>query len=211
MKRWMGVAAVLLVAAQLGGCATPIEKSETTPRLYAVPEPNIALAVIEARPYVLAGSKQPWFEGHVRGVFGIPHAIRRPKRPENERFVDYFAELVKEGLAQSGMNPTVVAVPNGASLDDAQKKLSASNAGRYVVIRVVESNWDLGSVNLNSYKYHFDMNVARPGGSWSGKIFSANEANKPSDKYNVFDMHTLRYRNVIETMFNDPAIRQALQ
>lgn len=58
----------LLAALFLGGCATPVDKSEITPKLYSNAGKNI---------------------GIVRGGFGIPIAVDRPGRPAQERFVDY--------------------------------------------------------------------------------------------------------------------------
>jgi hypothetical protein len=207
------LAPVLLALALLSGCATPIEKSEITPKLYASAEKTVALSVLEARPYVLTGGKTAKFEGIVRGGFGIPVTVDRPNRPAEERFVDLLAGMVKDGLTEAGVNVNVVAMPTGASLDDALKKMSETSARRYIVIRVVESTWDAGGLSGNlSYKYDFTIFVGRPGATQpQGKTFAASEANKASDKYNVFDMHSVRYKEIIESMFADPQIRQALQ
>lgn len=204
----------ILVAALLsGGCATPVAKSEITPKLYGSAGKSVALSVIEARPYVVTGSKTPKFEGVIRGGFGIPHTFNRPNRPESERFVDLLAGMVKDGLTEAGVTVTVVSQPVGISLDDALKKMSETNAARYIVIRVAESNWDVGGFSGNfAYKYDFGVFVARPGSpERQGKNFSANEANAASEKYNVWDMHSVRYRQIIESMFADPVIRAALQ
>jgi hypothetical protein len=202
----------LLVALLLGGCATPVDKSEITPKLYSNADKNIALAVIEARPYVVTGNKTPKFEGIVRGGFGVPLSVDRPNRPAEERFVDYLAGMIKDGMAQAGAKVTVLAVPVNASLEDTLAKMAPSGASRYVVLRVLESNWDMGGISgMLAYKYDFSLFVAGPGGfQTQGKNLAANEANKASDKYNVFDMHSVRYREILETLFADPAIRSAL-
>jgi hypothetical protein len=212
-KLWLACFPLLLAAFFLGGCATPVDRSEITPKLYTSPEKSVAVSVIEARPYVLAGTKTPKYEGVVRGGFGIPMTLDRPNRPAGERFVDMIAGMVKDGLTDAGNNVDVVAMPNGATVDDALKKMSATSARRYVVIQVLESNWDAGGLSGNfAYKYDFNLYVARPGALQpQGKSFNAQEANKASDKYNVFDMHSVRYREIIETMFADPVVRQALQ
>lgn len=206
-------ATIVVLTAFLGGCATPVEKSAITPKLYASAEKSVAISVIEARPYVLSGDKTAKFEGIFRGAFGIPHTITRPNRPDSERFVDLLAGMLKDGLTDAGNSVEVVTMPNGATVEDTFSKLSATSARRYLVLRVLESNWDAGGISGNfSYKYDFTVLVARPGATQPhGKTFATQEANKASDKYNVFDMHSVRYREIIETMFTDPAIRQALQ
>lgn len=211
-RSFSAVLCAVVAALFAGGCATPVDKSEITPKLYASADKSVAVSVLEARPYVLNGGKPVKFEGHFRSAFGIPVVVTRPNRPAEERFVDYLAEMVKDGLTQSGVNVSVVPMPNGASVEDTLKKMSATNAARYVVIRVNESNWDAGGMSGNfSYKYDFGVFAARPGGSPEARSFAANEANKASDKYNIFDMHSVRYRQIIESMFNDPVIKQVLQ
>ena len=211
--QWVVASSCLIAVAVLAGCATPLERSDAIPKLYASPEKSIAISVVEHRPYVMTGDKTPKFEGIIRGGFGIPHTIDRPNRPAEERFVDLLAGIVKDGLTDAGVKVDVLAMPVGASLDDTWKRLAETGARRLVVIRVFESNWDAGGLSGNfRYVYDFSMLVARPdGGRPVGKQFAANEANKASDKYNVFDMHSVRYKQIIESMFGDPMIRQALQ
>jgi hypothetical protein len=212
-RRWAAGFFFPMIAAVLGGCATPIERNDATPKLYASPEKSIALTVLEARPYVVSGNKTPKFEGIVRGGFGIPHTIDRSNRPADERFVDLLAGIVKDGLTDAGVKVDVIAMPVGASLQGTLKKMAEGSAPRYVVIQVLESNWDAGGISGNFlYKYDFGVYVGRRGGDRpAGKQFFANESNRASDKYNVFDMHSVRYKEIIESMFADPVIRKALQ
>jgi hypothetical protein len=208
-----GILAIVIAASVLGGCATPIEKGDATPKLYRGAESKLAVSVIEARPYVLTGEKSEKFEGIVRGGFGEPYSLNRPNRPAEERFVDLLAGMLKDGLSDAGHAVTVVGMPKGASLDAAWTKLAATDAARYIVIRVMESNWDAGGISGKFvYKYDFVMQVtARGAPNWQGKSFQAREVNEASSKYNIFDMHLVRYKEIMESMFADPAIRQALQ
>jgi hypothetical protein len=210
-KSLLGV--IALAASLAGGCATPIDKGDATPKLARGAETRVAVSVIEARPYVLAGEKTPKFEGIFRGAFGIPHSINRPNRPADDRFVDYLAEMLKDGLAGAGHEVTMVKLPVNAPLDSAWAKLAETGAGRFIVIRVLESNWDAGGISGNFvYKYEFDLRLAtRAGPAWQGKSFVAREVNPASGTYNVFDMHTVRYKAIMESMFADPEIRSLLQ
>jgi hypothetical protein len=208
-----GILALVVAVSLAGGCATPIEKGDATPKLARGAEAKVAVSVIEARTYVLSGEKTTKFEGIFRGAFGIPHSINRPNRPADERFVDYLAEMLKDGLAGAGHDATVVKLPENASLDSAWTKLAETGAGQFIVIRVLESNWDAGGISGNFvYKYEFDLRLAGRGGpAWRGKTFVAREVNPASGTYNVFDMHTVRYKAIMESMFADPEIRSLLQ
>ena len=116
-------------------------------------------------------------------------------------------------VSAAAANVTVIAMPVGASFEDAWKKMSETSAARYIVIRVLESNWDAGGLSGNlSYKYEFGIHIAGPGEfKQLSKHFSAQEANPASQKYNVWDMHSVRYRQIFESMFSDPMVRAALQ
>jgi len=208
---------VLLLASLLAGCATPVEKSEITPKFYPIAEKNVALSVVEARPYVLSGNKLPKFEGIIRGGMGIPYTIYRPNRPEEERFVDLLAGMIRDGLSEAGVNVTVVAMPLGATAEDALKKMSATGAGRNVVVEVLESNWMLNPYRQDakyySYKYNFAVHVAGADLKAQSSRFAALLEDKDGvgEGHNLFDMNSIRYRRVIESMFADPAIQQALR
>lgn len=199
----------------LAGCAAQVPKEEITPKLYASADNNLALTVIEARPYVLSGEKTPQYEGLIRGSFGIPRTVYRPNRPEGERFVDQFAGMVRDGLAQQGVKVSLVPMPVGASHADALAALAKTGAPRYVVIHVDDCNWEFGAASFgtSTWKYDFDVVVAGPGGFQPrNKRFTSVDASRlPNGSYTIFDNYSIFYRRAIETMFNDPTIRQALQ
>jgi len=207
--------AAVLIPLLLAGCATPVERSEITPKLYPVAEKTVAMAVLEARPYVLSGDKQPKFEGIIRGGFGIPHTVYRPNRPEDERFVDLVAGMIKDGFTESNASITVVVMPLGTTAEDALRKMRATGAGRYVIVEVVESNWTINAHRerheASRYKYDFAVYVASADLQVQSKRFTGLLEDELSTKYNVFDMHSISYRKVIESMFADPIIQRALQ
>jgi hypothetical protein len=171
---------------------------------------EIGLTVIENRRYVLGGEKNEKYEGLIRGGFGIPVTIDRPDRPAEERFVDLLSAMIKDGLSDAGAGVTVTSMPRGSSVADAVKKMAAAKPGRYVVMVVNDSNWDAGGLNFR-YVYDFVVYVTSPSGETIGvKRFTGTQANAPSDKHNVFDMHSVIYRQLIESMFSEPVIRNAL-
>jgi hypothetical protein len=207
----------MLVAFAVYGCVLlpPVPpKSEVTPKLNSGAEKNIALAVIEARVDVLNGQRPTQFEGVVLAPFLGPSITATHRHyAAGERFVDYLAGMIKDGLSEAGTNVAVVSVPNGTSMEEASKQLSETGAGRYIVMRVNESNWNyrVGSAGT-SYKYDFRLVVAGKGGILGIRNFSGERAYsiRGIDHYNVYDMHSVIYRIVIEEMFSDPTVKQAL-
>ena len=201
---------LILVVFLVYGCATPVPKSELTPKLYSGTEKNVAVGVIEARPYVLSGNKGPRFEGIFRDQFGMPlPAFVSAERPGKERFVDLLSGMIKDGLSDAGSNVSVVSLPGGTSADDAWKKMAETGAGRYILMRVNESNWDDGGRNP-TYKYNFDLVVAGKGDTVLGsKNLAGTQTNRRAMR-DPFDTYSLTYRGLIENLFSEPAIKQAL-
>ena len=200
----------LMVVILVNGCATPVPKSELRPKLYSGTEKSIAVGVIEARPYVVSGEKGPRFEGIMRDEFGMPlPSFFTPKRPGEERFVDLLSGMIKDGLSDAGSNVSVVSLPAGSSPDDAWKKMSATGAGRYILMRVNESNWNDGG-RSPTYKYDFVLVVGGKGGIVLGSKNLAGQQTNRRGKHDPFDNYSLTYRSLIESMFSDPAIKQAL-
>src|SRR5437773_2584575 len=118
-------------------------KSEITPRLYSGAERTVALTVIEARTDVLSGETPPKAEGIVRAPIGPSLVATHRKYPVGDRLVDYFAGMINDGLSEAGANVVVVSMSNGASTDEAWRRLSETVADRYIVMRVNESKWDM--------------------------------------------------------------------
>jgi len=206
LKRLLPILPVFLICA----CAIPVPKSELTPKLYSGAEKNLAVGVIEARPYVVSGEKGPRFEGIMRDQFGMPlPSFIAPDRPGKEPFVDVLSGMIKDGLSNAGANVSVVSLPAGSSPDEAWKKMSGTGAGRYIVLRVKESNWNDGG-RTPTYRYDFGLVVAGKGGTVLGAKNLAGERNEKRERRESFDMYSLVYRSVIENLFSDPAIKQAL-
>ena len=200
----------ILVVFLAYGCTTPVPKSELRPKLYSGTEKNVAVGVIEARPYVVSGEKGPRFEGIMRDQFGMPlPSFVTPERPGKESFVDLLSGMIKEGLSDAGANVSVVGLPAGSSADDAWKKMSGTGAGRYILLRVKESNWNDGQ-RSPTYRYDFGLVVAGTGGTVLGSKNLAGEQTERRGRHDPFDSYSLTYRKLLENMFSDPAIKQAL-
>jgi len=194
------------------GCATVarVPKSEITPKLYSGTEKNVAVSVIEARPYVVSGNKGPRFEGIFRDDWGIPLSFLAPERPGEEPFAGLLSGMIKDGLSDAGANVSVVSLPAGSPVDDAWKKMSETGASRYILLRVSESNWDVGG-RTPTYKYDFGLIVASKGSTVLGSKNLAGVQNLTDrTRRHPLDTFSLTYRSFIENMFSDPAIKKAL-
>jgi hypothetical protein len=118
--------------------------------------------------------------------------------------------MIKDGLSDAGANVSVVSLPAGSPVDDAWKKMSETGASRYILLRVSESNWDVGG-RTPTYKYDFGLIVASKGSTVLGSKNSAGAQNLTDrTRRHPLDAFSLTYRSLIENMFSDPAIKKAL-
>ena len=81
------LATIVLITALLAGCATPISKKDRTPVFGGQAPAKIAIAVVDHRTFILSGDKEEWFEGIMRGGFGIPHSLKRPVNLKENPFL----------------------------------------------------------------------------------------------------------------------------
>lgn len=209
MKILLRTLSLILILA-LYGCATPVTKEQITPDLYSVTNEKVNLAVIDHREYVLSGDKSEKFEGIIRGAFGIPITVDRPKRPEDERFVDYLSGIIKDGFYDVGIEVHIIKAEKGISASKALKLLPKNSNHKSIIIIMNQSKWDAGGFKFR-YLYNFDFHVADKNNKiFEHKQFYGDQADKPSDKYNLWDMYSIIYRNKLESIFKDDAIKSAL-
>lgn len=80
-----------------------------------VPDTKYTIAVVDKRPYVLSGSKQPSFVGLQRSLYGIPYNV---KTQSGAPLSNDLAEMIASTFSYNGKSAQSVTVPPGASIDD---------------------------------------------------------------------------------------------
>lgn len=225
--RRLAIPCVCLVAVLLAGCATPATKADTTPRIEPGGASEIVLAVVDRRSIVALGRQTAKFEGQITtrsGSYRNPNTYDRPNRPADDRFVDLLAEVTQEGFAQSGTKVSIVKLPTGTSSEDAMKKMAEHKGERYLLIVVVSSKFEFlinaavlqrlttaGPQDQLLYDYAFDVRVAgKDGTTLVSKEFSGRATRDPSEKYSLWDMASLLYKEQLDKVFADPSVKKAL-
>jgi hypothetical protein len=110
MKNWLARVGVLPTVAalllSLGGCAVGnrYDYGNAISGLPVSGSGKLAVAVVDARPYVLSGDKKPDFVGLQRGGFGNPFDVRTGSgRPLADEMRDSIAKaLQQQGFAVVG-------------------------------------------------------------------------------------------------------------
>lgn len=200
----------LLIAALLSGCATPAARSALTPTFSGQVPPGIAIGVVDNRPYVVSGNKEPWYEGLVRSGFGIPYTFNRPESPPDETFADRIADMLERTFTDAGARVTVVKLAPGVSQGAAIKTLLLRAQEVTLLVRIQDSNFDAGGFTF-SYPYHFQLNVLdRKGNTMANGSVQGLDARAPSNQYTVWDMYGVVYKEKFDELLSRPAIKQAI-
>lgn len=200
---------ILFLLVVVSGCAQDLPDSARIPVFEGKPAPEVAVGVTDHRTFILNNDKEEWFEGIVRGTFGIPMSLHRPGPEGEEAFALYLSGMIEESLEKAGSDVTVIALEKGQDAAQAIKKVTASGkTGLIMLMR--KSRYDVGFTS--DYQYDFVVYVTDAAGSIKiEKTFADFEKEIPaSNKYNVFDMHTEIYKKTFDKILNDPEIKQAL-
>jgi hypothetical protein len=161
---------VLAAALVLGGCAFGQRHSyEGAPM--RLPEASagstVAVAVLDARPYVASGGKPESFTGLMRGGFGNPFDV-------NTESGKPLAVEMRDALAKSmtakGMTVTPVDTRPSDSPDRVKRNLAATNARRLVL--VVLREWKSDTMMNTALIHDVTLEVLDP----KGELLASNQA-----------------------------------
>jgi len=194
----------------LSGCATPIDKTLLVPNYSGKVPESIAVAVVDKRPYVVSGNKKEWFEGIVRGAFGIPMSLERPGENKGKPFAHFLSLMIKSSLEKAGSKVSIIQVPKGASFETMVEKIREAKTDSGMAVTMRQSRYDAG---LDAdYAYDFDVAILRKNGETiSHESFTQPAQIVPlSDKYNLFDMYAQIYKEKFEMFINNQKIKQGL-
>ena len=205
------ILAALFALTLLSGCATPILKSDTVPVYSGTSPSTINIAVADHRPVILDGDKKEWFEGIMRGAFGIPHSLSRIDEFKETPFAIYLSTKLKDSLDGAGARASIVTIPKGTPVGQVIEKVKDTNAGASLVVMMFQSRYDIGPFNPE-YGYNFELIVVDATGETLGrKTFQGMDQNMAlSESYNLFDYMSEIYKKKFDIFLNDPEIKGAL-
>ena len=205
------ILAALFALTLLSGCATPILKSETIPVYSGQSPATIAIAVADHRPFIVDGDKEEWFEGIMRGAFGIPMSMSRMDEFKDKPFAFYLSTKLKDSLDGAGAKASIVQVAKGTPVGRVIEKVKDTKADAGLVVMILQSRYDLGPFNPE-YGYEFELIVVDSSGKPLGrKTFEGMDQKMSLDnEYNLFDYMSDIYKKKFDIFLNDPEIKGAL-
>jgi hypothetical protein len=151
MERALPSIAVLLAAAMLGGCVTPIPLEEEAPDISYVVSTPIVLAVADHRESVAQG-KPATFIGRAHSAFGIPVDMQvypwfvSDKARKDQTLAQALEERIIVGLNDEGWQLATADIDATPTPEQARAILAQRGAQRMMVLSITQ--W-FASINLN--------------------------------------------------------------
>ncbi|MEH6477848.1 MAG: hypothetical protein V7727_19310 [Sneathiella sp.] len=206
----------------LAACTSAFPPNTNIPHLTESFEKEVTVSIVDHREFILNGDKEPWFEGIIRGGFGIPMSLERPEPYKEQSFAAYLASLTKGAFEESGGKVNVVEIPMGTDADTSINILSQDKRPALLGI-MRKSRYDLGSAPEYEYDFRFIV-VGKNGRKFVDKTFANLEIDiTPVNNYNIMhnnwniQYHNLNYMiteiyvQILNNVLNDPEIGTALQ
>lgn len=143
----------------LTGCAVGVtHRYDSASVNVQVKEEKLALGVVDRRPYVVSKDKPETFVGLSRGGFGNPFDVNTMS---GQPLATDMGRALEDSLAAKGTTVNLVAIPAGASRDDAIKALAASGT-KSVLVSLAE--WKSDTFQSVALVYDVHLMVLDPHG-----------------------------------------------
>ena len=117
---------------------------------------SVSIAVLDQRPYVLSGEKDPKYVGTMRGGYGNPFDLWTQS---NLRLTDEMAATVADSLRSKGFNVMTVKATVGKDGSGMLSEMKSSGAERLVFIEIKDWWSNYYPASFGAEKTELIMNV----------------------------------------------------
>lgn len=156
VSRFSGFILIGVAVLALGACA--FGRKVDYGGVMALNVPNgsqqIALSVLDHRPYVLSGNKAPTFVGLQRDGYGIPYNVNTKS---GGPLADDFSKALAQSLTSKGYRVQEMKPKPSMSTDDAVKQAVGTGADRAIILEVTE--WKTDQLHNAALLYALALSV----------------------------------------------------
>jgi len=212
IARAFGLCVGVLALFGLGGCAVGNHQqySGLVPDLKASGQHSVAVAVVDNRPYVVNGDKDPDFVGLQRGGFGNPFDVGTDSR--QPLAADLAADIVA-GLKQRGRATEAIAVKPGTPADEVLKAASATGKDRLLILDLRQ--WKSDTYTNTALIYNVEAKVCDATGHPLATVTKQGDddlgGNLMDPPGHAKDAVPPATKAILESLLNAPEIAAALQ
>lgn len=210
--RKLGLGLACLIGMALGGCAigNQHQYNGVQPDLTVVSKHSVALAVVDRRPYVVSGDKDPDFVGLQRGGFGNPFDVTTASR---QALADDFAGDIVAALKKRGLPAESVTVKAGTKPAEVMQALIAKGKDRALTIELTQ--WKSDTYTNTALLYNVQASVFDATGRQSASVAKQGDQDLGGSVMNppghAKEAVPPAFKAILESLLNAPEIVAALQ
>lgn len=171
---------------------------------------TIAVGVHDQRSYVTSGESRASFVGLVRGGFGTPF---RAYTKSGDSLAIEIAESINTALKADGAKSISVPLSGSLSFSNARKRLLKEKATRFVLMTIKE--WRSDTYWSTKLDYDVDLKIfgedgsIRGGRNMQGTEVGRSDAFTPKERSR--EMVRVKFKKIVEQLFNDPKTAAAIR
>lgn len=206
------ISVVLALALLLGACAVgnKYDYASQTPNLEIATEDQVAVGVVDQRPYVVSGRNTPEWVGLQRSGVGIPYGVHTKS---DKPLAHDMTDAITGALTAKGVQTKAVYLEPSATRQPGIDALVATGAGKAILVSFLQ--WKSDTYTNVALIYDASAEVFDDKGQSLAKSSVAGSddlggdfINPPGHAEKAVPEET---RKIIERLLNDPKILQALQ
>ncbi len=206
------ITAVLALTFLLGACAVgnKYDYASQVPNLEIATEDQVAVGVVDQRPYVVSGRNTPEWVGLQRSGVGIPYGVHTKS---DKPLAHDMTDAITGALTAKGVQAEAVYLQPSATRQPGIDALVATGAGKSILISFLQ--WKSDTYTNVALIYDASAEVFDDKGQSLAKSAVAGKddlggdfINPPGHAEKAVPEET---RKIIEKLLNDPKIVQALQ
>ena len=172
---------------------------------------QVAVGVLDHRPYVVSGDKGPTFVGLQRSGVGIPYNVNTQS---GQPLATDFSGAISKALTDKGYSVTEADLAPSATVDDAKAKLAAVKSGRRILLEVRE--WKTDTYAEAGLFYGLYLDVLDQNSAVIGHAETAGRNNLGGSFWDLdpaasaAEVASAAFKRKMNDLFREPQIQSAL-
>ena len=207
MRKSLRVVLIGVFVLALDACAFGRKVDYSAPMALNVPNgtQQIALAVLDHRPYVLSGDKGPPFVGTQRDGYGIPFNVNTKS---GSPLAEDFSKSLAQSLTAKGYKVEELKLAHTVSTDDAIKRAVGTGAERSVILEFTE--WKSDQLQNAALYYALSLNIYDKSGVALAQNSVSGRDNIDSNYFEGADeIAPSAFRQKMTQLFGKPEVQTA--
>jgi hypothetical protein len=171
---------------------------------------SVSIGVLDQRPYILSGEKDPKYVGTIRGGYGNPFDLWTQS---NLRLTDEMAATVADSLRSKGFNVLMVKAAVGKDGSGILSEMKSSGAERLIFIEVKDWWSNYYPASYGAEKTELIMNVELKVLDRSQRVLGSSRIKGTAIPPSGWPKDTIPgfYQKKMNELLNDQSVKRALR